>query len=151
MHIASVHFDGHEHYGRNVSARRLLGRLQGLRSYCSVVSSDDAVHDGTGDHRREGCQPYDDCQLLQLTDLLVGAFRIAALGRRDCRPSQWRLADPARRLIEEYRKGPARMRKSRWRDSFCMSECSIEGGGWCFSTIEYAADDGSRQAALELD
>jgi len=151
IHVSSLHFDGHEHHGREFNRDRLVGRLQGLRRYCSVSDADDCIFDGSGNHAREGHQPYDDCQLLQLTDLLVGAFRISAQGCGDAKAAQKRISEPAKRLVGEYHKGAARMRNSRWANSFCMSECYLENEIWSFGTIEYEADDTCRQEALQLD
>ncbi|NLF02277.1 MAG: hypothetical protein GX601_15000, partial [Anaerolineales bacterium] len=117
IHITRMHFDGHEHYRRHLSRERIVGRLQGLRDYCSISEREDLIDDRRSDHRKECvCQAYDDCQLLQLTDLLVGCFR-TLLGVAT-KPIHAQLAYPVRQLLDRYRAGWARMRNSRWRNAF---------------------------------
>src|SRR5262245_29867068 len=80
------------------------------------------------------CQDYDDCQLLQLIDILVGGFR-TVLGsstndvhREVCKPSL--------ELAERWLQGSRRMRNSKWSNGFCISEAFIENCEWRFTSIE---------------
>jgi hypothetical protein len=72
--IRSLHFDGHKHYKRRLDLNRILRNVgnppAGVRIHSDVVLDDDS-----SDHREQNCQQYDDCQLLQLADLLVSGFR----------------------------------------------------------------------------
>ncbi|OHB84319.1 MAG: hypothetical protein A2Z38_08390 [Planctomycetes bacterium RBG_19FT_COMBO_48_8] len=136
--IVKIHFDGHRHYGRNIDPERIHNRLKGLRDYCQLKENC-PIDDDSSDHRKDGSQKYDDCQLLQLTDLFVGSFRTAFgfLGEGK-KPAQRELAKPVKALVERYKEGYARMKNSRWRNSFCVSESFIKDGKWRFQDIEYA-------------
>ncbi len=146
--IDSLHFDGHEHLKRNVDASRIIGRLEGLRSYCHIPDKSDILHDGSSDHRRPDAQSYDDCQFLQLTDLLVGSFRTVLLGATN--DLHLRVAYPVESLVLRYQEGYARMKNSRWWSSFCMSQCHLEDDHWVFETMEYEPYYGAAQIALPL-
>ena len=111
IHIEKMHFDGHEHYARHLDRDRIVGRLVGLRNYCSISSSDDLIDDRTGNHKKDNCQKYDDCQLLQLIDLLIGCFR-TVLGTAT-RPIHTNLSYPVKIIVDRYREGYARMQNSR--------------------------------------
>jgi len=131
--ITSIHFDGYEHYRRHVDADRIVGRLEGaLRPYCQIAK-DIEVDDDTSDHRKDHAQDYDDCQFLQLADLLVGSFRtVLADSKNDI---QAKVAYPVGKLVEKWRAGPARMANSRWNGGFCISQCYLENGRWEFSPL----------------
>lgn len=75
IRIIKIHFDGHEHLKRKISKERIIGRLLGLRDYCKISDLEDIIDDRTGNHNKNNCQDYSDCQLLQLTDLIIGFFR----------------------------------------------------------------------------
>ena len=149
INIVRMHFDGHRHYHRYVDRDRIVGRLHGLRGYCSIADSDDVIDDRSSDHSRAGCQEYDDCQLLQLADLMVGCFRAVLIG--DIQSVRGQLAAPVRAIVDRYRQGYARMRNSRWRNSFCMSECFLESGHWRFETIDCPVGAKDLQLALPLE
>jgi hypothetical protein len=135
IRIAKMHFDGHQHYGRHLDRERIVERLTGLRAYCSLDSRDDLIDDRTGNHARKDPQEYDECQLLQLTDLLIGSFR-TVLGQQTQEVHNT-LAYPVKTLVTRYREGYARMLNSRWSGSICMSQCYLENRAWKFETIEY--------------
>lgn len=145
IHIKKMHFDGYEHYARHLDRSRIVDRLKGLRHYCSVSDRSNVIDDRSSDHRRDDSQSYDDCQLLQLTDLLIGGFR-TALGEKT-RNVHLQLAHPVKQIIARYQKGYARMKNSRWFRSFCMSQCYLDSGKWQFETIEYlgSAENSSQQ------
>ena len=137
IHVEKMHFDGHEHLRRHLDASRIVGRLDGLRAYCSISASDKLIDDRSSDHRRVDSQGYGDCQLLQLTDLLIGSSR-TVLGQ--CTRAIHRdIARPVRAILQKYRQGSARMQNSRWRDSLCVSRCFLSSGRWCFETILYGS------------
>jgi len=146
--IMKIHFDGHEHYHRNVDPDRIVGRPNGLRNYCQFKENC-PIDDNTSDHREDSSQEYDDCQLLQLTDLFVGSFRTAFgfLGQGKIQ-AQIALAQPVKELVKRYKQGYARMQNSRWRNSFCMSESFIEDDKWQFQDLEYADSLKKRQLNL---
>jgi len=149
IRVEKIHFDGHKHYRRHVDRDRIVGRLTGLRQYCSVADFPDLIDDRSSDHRRVDCQKYADCQLLQLTDLLVGCFRTALMG--PTRAIHAELARPVKAIVERYGKGYARMRYSRWLDSFCMSQSYLESGQWHFETIKCQPDLRGLQMELPLE
>ncbi|OGC84096.1 MAG: hypothetical protein A2V73_00545 [candidate division Zixibacteria bacterium RBG_19FT_COMBO_42_43] len=134
MVIKSLHFDGHQHYGRRISRERIVQRLtEGLRPYCSFSPNLEICDDGSNHKRKQGSQSYEDCQFLQLTDLLVGAFR-TVLGGFRVNDSQLRVSYPVKQLTDRWHQGLARMRNSRWFKGFCMSQCYIENGKWVFDS-----------------
>ena len=148
IRIERIHFDGHQHLRRHIDLARVIGRLEGLRSYCEVASRADLIQDGSSDHRRPDAQEHDDCQMLQLTDLLIGAFR--SVIRPPTRDIHVSLAYPVRSLIDRYLQGFARMQNSRWRNSFCMSECYLERGKWVFDRLDYVRTGGPEQLPLPM-
>ena len=135
INIVRMHFDGHEHYHRHLDKDRMVGRMVNLREYCSILNEPGLIVDGTSNHTREGCQDHIDCQFLQLTDLLIGSFR-SVLGN-GVRAEHQKLVYPVKSLIERYKQGAARMSKSRWENSFWMSQCELVNGRWLFSEMEY--------------
>jgi hypothetical protein len=131
VNVIRLHFDGWEHHQRHISAERIVGRMHGLRPYCTVAEE---IDDRPSNHERAGCQNYGDCQLLQLTDVLIGAFR-SAYGVCT-NEHQVRFATIVKPIVERHRQGPARMRNSRWRGGFAMSQCQLVDGNWSFGEIE---------------
>jgi hypothetical protein len=144
--IEKMHFDGHEHYQRRIDRDRVIERLEGLREYCCIKRETDVIDDRSSDHEKAGSQSYDDCQLLQLTDLLVGSFRTILGG--STRPLHQQFARPVKMLVDKYTGGRARMQRSRWKDSFCISQCYLENSNWEFDTIDWAARAVSPQQEL---
>jgi len=144
--VEKMHFDGHEHHNRHIDSKRIVNRLYGLRPYCSISDRDDLIDDRSSDHTRSTSQDYEDCQLLQLTDLLIGCFRSIL----DCptRPIHKKLAYSVESIIQRYFEGYARMQNSRWRNSFCISQCYLDSGDWNFETIEYQREDAQQQLPL---
>jgi len=148
IRISGLHFDGHKHHHRHIDKTRIIDRIEGLRSYCKIENLLDIIDDRSSDHRKSDSQPYIDCQLLQLTDLLIGSFR-SSLGHYT-KELHLKLAYPVQSLISKYRKGYARMRNSRWRNAFCMSECYLDDGAWNFGTIECEEIPSSVQMSLDF-
>jgi hypothetical protein len=134
IHIAKIHFDGHKHYQRKVNRDRIVNRLNGLRSYCSVSSRADLIDDRQSNHKKSESQAQDDCHFLQLTDILIGCFR-TTLGYKT-KEIHFDLARPVRALIDRYNEGYARMKNSRWFSSFVLSQCYLEKGKWVFERLE---------------
>jgi len=131
--ITSIHFDGYEHNRRHVDTDRIIGRLEGgLRPYCQIVENIE-VDDRPSDHRKDNAQDYDDCQFLQLADLLVGSFRTVLADSKN--EIQAKVAYPVDNLVEKWRAGPARMVNSRWSGGFCISQCYLENEKWEFSPL----------------
>ena len=93
------------------------------------------IEDRNSKHENSNSQDYDDCQLLQLTDLLVGCFR-TALGN-STRDIHRELSLPVKQLVQRYREGYARMRNSRWHNAFTLSQCFIEEGQWKFESLDF--------------
>lgn len=148
VRVVKMHFDGYEHYGRGIDQIRIINRIKGLRDYCKFEDSY-IVDDRSSDHEKQKCQDHKDCQLLQLSDLLIGSFRTAfgflGQGKRE---EQKALAEPVKELIKRYQQGYARMKNSRWRNSFCMSESFIEDDTWQFRDIEFKASSKDQQLPL---
>lgn len=145
--IRSIHFDGYKQYGRHVSLDKILSGMNNLRPYCSM-SSKISIDDRSSDHREQDSQFYDGCQLLQLTDVLIGAFR-TILG--DCKNSiQEKISVPIRQLVDRWNQGYARMKNSRWYKGFCISECIHENGLWQFRQINKEEQDPSQISLLTL-
>jgi hypothetical protein len=130
--VLSLHFDGHEHYQRKLDTSRIVGRLGILRDEVHI-SEDIQSDDRSGDHTRPDSQAYDDCQFLQLTDLLVGGFR-TVLGH-ESNEAQGEVSSPLSELAERWQQGYARMKNSRWFKGFCISECYLEDKSWVFGDI----------------
>ena len=130
IQVTKLHFDGWQHHKRHIDADRVVGRMENLRDYCSVSCE---IDDRSSNHERSDSQPYDDCQLLQLTDVLIGTFRSACGACTN--QYQERIAQIAKPLVDRYACGPARMKNSRWAGGFCMSQCQLENGAWAFSDI----------------
>jgi len=147
INITKMHFDGYEHYRRHLDKDRIVGRLNGLRNYCSIETRDDFIDDRSSDHRRDNSQEYNDCQLLQLTDLLLGCYR-TLLG--PCtRNIHKKLAYPVNEILKRYNEGYARMQNSRWRNSLWMSQCYLDNNQWKFETI-IKSDNNVQQMDLFL-
>lgn len=119
IHIARFHFDGNEHYRRSLSRNRIIERMQGLRDYCSISNLPDSIDDRSGNHDKPNCQSYEDCQILQLTDLLVSSFR--SVLSSTVNPKHKKLVIPVREVIKRYLQGVARMEYSRWRGAILSS------------------------------
>ena len=147
-HINSFHFDGHKHHGRPIDKKRVIGRLQGeLKSYCSIPAAT-PIDERTGNHAIPDSQEYDDCQLLQLTDLMVGSFR-TILG--DAKNNVQKEASlPVKDLIEKWNRGYAGMKQSRWDKGFCLSECYLENEKWQFQGFDRRNKVNEAQTKLSL-
>ena len=139
IEITKLHFDGHQHYQRNLNPERIVGRIKGLRSYCQIV---DEIDDRSSDHDKQDSQSHEDCQLLQLTDLLIGSFRTCLHQTRDAHA---KLAFPAQVLLKEYQKGHARMKNSRWAGGLSISQCCCNDGSWVYNSIEFFKKDSGQQ------
>lgn len=146
IHVERIHFDGHEHLSRHIDNHRIIGRIRGLRDYCSISARHDLIDDRSGNHNRADSQEYDDCQLLQLTDLMVGSFR--SVLNAESKPIHRKLAFPIESLVERYLQGYARMQNSRWRNSFSMSECHLNEGSWAFRNVALSRQDVGEQLSL---
>lgn len=127
IHIKSLHLDGYEHYQRNIDPDRIFSKLSNLRDYCSI-SNEVYIDDRTGNHSKNDCQEFTDCQFLQLTDILVGSFR-TILGTSTTN-HQAQVSEPIRCLAERFFEGPARMRNSRYYKGYSFSQAVIENGKW---------------------
>jgi hypothetical protein len=136
INVIKIHFDGHEHHHRHLDQERIVGRMRDLRDYFHILDRPDLIDDARSDHNDPRSQPYEDCQFLQLSDILIGCFRTAwGYKTRDIHVE---LALPAkRRLVDEYNKGYGRMQNSRWLKSFVMSQCYLgKDGHWEFKPLE---------------
>lgn len=135
--ILSFHFDGHEHIGRHYDINRIVDRISDLRSYI-LFDKKLIVDDRSSDHRKTESQDYDDCQLIQLTDILTGAFR-TILGEAK-NNIQKKVSYPVLQLIDRWNAGRRRMQNSRWHGGFCISQCYLENSQWVFENIDLKKD-----------
>ncbi len=149
IRLCSIHLDGYQHYRRHVDKKRLIDRLRtGLREYC-YIDENVKLDDGSSDHRRNDSQPYADCQFLQLTDLLVGSFRIALTNQGD--PLKSEVAYPVRELVGRWKTGYGRMKNSRWFRGFCISQCFLENGNWRFEVLPSKVSEEQLSLGFEPD
>ena len=146
VNIVKIHLDGFKHHKRHFDKQRVIDRIYDLRNYCSFTDDENLIDDRTSNHLKKESQAYDDCKLLQLTDLLVSGFRVI-LGYGN-NQKQKKAARPLNMLVESYLQGVARMRNSRWNNSFTMSECYLENNKWHFKTIEYQQVENKNQLSL---
>lgn len=134
IHLERIHFDGHEHYGRQVNENIVIGKLkQQLRDYCSVSDREDLLDTRSSNPSKEEHQDLIDCELLCLTDLLIGSFRCAITNNHSGRKKS--LAGPAQQILDRLIEGPARMRNSRWENSFCLRRGFIQANNWVFESL----------------
>jgi len=132
--VVSMHFDGHEHYGRHIDYARIVGRLTGLRRYCGVPEDKRDIHDHPSDHRKCSSEEYADCQLLQLTDLMIGAFRTRLGHHTSSRHETF--GHIAGLPLEAYQRGYTGYMNSRWASSLWMSQCQVVNGEWEYTTLD---------------
>jgi len=132
--VRSLHFDGHEHLSRHVDLQRIVNLIHPL-SAGATIHAQVSLDDRSSNHTRGGmCQSYEDCQFLQLTDVFVSGFR-TVLGEAT-REAQRLVCEPFAVLAQEWNKGPARMRNSRWHGGICLSEAYLENGQWQFADLK---------------
>lgn len=146
INITKIHFDGYLHYRRHINQDRLIGRLNGLRNYVSISSRDDLIDDRSSNPKSENSQSFEDCELLQLTDLLIGSFRSVILGTDSIYKKI--IAYPTLLLMGKLMQGYTRMSHSRWANSFCASQCFLDSDKWDFETIEIRKDEPNLQQPL---
>ena len=133
MELVSLHFDGHKHHKRQLDKNRIITKLKyEFRDYCNF-HTDANIYDDPSNHNKDDSQPYDDCQLIQLTDLLIGAFRVQITNSG--RPVQIEASEPVKLLVEKWSKGSARMRNSRWYGGFSITDAYLEDGEWNFDNL----------------
>ena len=132
--VTSLHFDGYEHYGRKVDRKRIVDRIEPL-SPGAMIHPEATLDDRSSDHDRKGeRQSYDDCQLLQLTDIFVSGFR-TVLAEATCY-EQRLMCEPFADMAREWNKGSARMKNSRWHGGISLSEAYLEDGQWRFGSLQ---------------
>jgi hypothetical protein len=134
--IRSVHFDGYKHYDRRLNLPHILNKI-GVPPNGVRFAPDIALDSRTSDHREADSQSYDDCQLQQLTDVLVSGFRSVLAEAKHA--SQLEVCRPLAELAKTWDRGPKGYSNSRWFKGFCMSEGFIEEGQWQFARIENRA------------
>lgn len=148
IEITKIHFDGYEHLQRRTDKNRIINRLGELKAFCKIEECDDLIDDRSSNHKAVECQSYEDCQLLQLTDLLVGSFRtVLGYATRDLLKT---LCKPAKLITDSYLRGYAGMRRSRWFGGFVMSQCYLKNGNWYFEGITFNEDNHSEQIKMNL-
>jgi hypothetical protein len=131
LNVRSLHFDGYKHYGRRLDLNRILRDMP--QDGCEIPE-DISLDDASSGHRKEDCQSYDDCQLLQLADLLVSGFR-TVLGE-STQEAHKLACKPLVELADKWNRGRTGFSNSRWYLGFCISEASIMDGQWQFRPID---------------
>jgi len=131
--VRSVHFDGYKQYDRNLNLPRILNKI-GVPPNGVSFASDVALDSRDSDHREPDSQSYDDCQLQQLTDVLVSGFRTVLAEAKHA--SQLEICKPLAELAKTWDRGPKGYSNSRWFKGICISEGFIEDGQWQFARIE---------------
>ena len=116
---------------------------------CKVNSQGLTLVPPSSDHSKVDADEYGDCQLLQLTDILIGACR-SFLGF-STQPIHMNVAHPVKHPIEAYMRGLQGYSNSRWYPSFWMSQCKIGDQQWEFSTLEKRVVQSAQQAELWPD
>ncbi|HPL70373.1 MAG TPA: hypothetical protein PLR56_09330 [Brevefilum sp.] len=132
IHIEKIHFDGHEHYLRDLDKDRIIKKINGLRSYCSF-SEKDLFDTRSSNPKNDGSQDRIDCEFLLLTDLLIGSFRVALTKEENM--YKRKLGRHAELILERLTKGPKRMKNSRWANSFWLSQCELIQNNWVFEEL----------------
>jgi len=158
IELTEIHFDGHQHYLRHVDKRRIISKLNNLRDYFNI-DPNCKIDDCSSNHTQNNSQHYDDCQILQLTDVMIGATRMAygyyeiqkknSGGPNEEKKYQKKitmkesLANPMKELIFKFDEGPKRMSNSRWAHSICFSEAFIDkkNDEWIFSQIPFRSKE----------
>ncbi len=134
IEITGMFFDGYEHHRESGwDEARVIDRLNNIRSYFKINSKCN-IYDNHTNLKKKGSHSKENCQILYLTDLLVGGFR-TILGK-PTRNIYRKLYYPVKRLVDKFRKGPARMKNSRWYKGFCYSSCWLEDGDWQYNQFE---------------
>ena len=134
IEITDMLFDGYEHHRKSGwDKNRVVDRLENIRSYLKINSKCN-IHDNHTNLKKKGSHNKENCQILYLTDLLVGGFR-TILGK-STRDIQKHLYYPIKRLVNKYKKGPARMKNSKWNKGFCYSSCWLKDNNWKYDQFE---------------
>jgi hypothetical protein len=133
MLIRSLHFDGHQHYHRRLNIDRILRHIGTPPSHVRL-HEDIELNDDSSDHLAANPQSHDDCQLLQLTDVLVSGFRTVLADATAAEPHK-RVSRPLLELVAKWNRGRKGFSNSRWFNGFCIGEGYIEDGHWQFGPI----------------
>lgn len=134
IHLEQIHFDGHEHYGRQVDEKTVIGKLkQQLRCYCTISDSEHILDTRSSNPMKPEHQDLIDCEFLCLTDLLIGSFRCAITNNSSSGKNS--LTGPAQQILDRLEKGQSRMQNSRWNNSFCLRRGFICDNEWVFETL----------------
>ena len=148
IRITRMFFDGHQHHKRHIDKQRLVERMKDLRGYAAIDNHELLIDDRHSNHEKAGAMDYVDCQLIQLTDLLVGAFR-TSYGYTE-NPIQRRLCKNIKtQLVDKVKMGYARMQNSRWHQSIYVGQCyHTDSIGWQFEKIQYKMEAVAEQGIL---
>ncbi len=149
MQIKSLHFDNHRHLGRRINRERIIDRLTHELNHYASFSDDVFIEDDSSDHRLDESQSYDDCQFLQLTDLLISGFRTILWGQTNSDHRE--VCDNIGKLANKWNRGPIGFRNSRWFNGFSISQGSLnKTGNWEFENYIIPECRRSDQITLSL-
>ena len=147
--ITKMFFDGHQHHGRNIDKNRLVARMKNLRDYASIHDHEELIDDRQSNHDKPNSLDYDDCQLIQLTDLLVGAFRTSYGYSNNLTHKKITRLTTVNELVKKIGMGYKRMQNSRWHNSILTGQCFYtEGTGWAFEDLPHKKVVTFEQASL---
>lgn len=147
--LNGLHFDHHLHLGRKIDYNRIIERLTyEFKDYASF-NSGVYINDESSDHRLGESQSYDDCQFLQLTDLLVSGFR-TFLGEAT-NSDHKEVCCNIDLLISKWNRGHAGYRNSRWYKGLSISQGSLdEESNWRFNNYIVPDTRKTNQFVLDL-
>lgn len=147
--INSLHFDNHQHLGRKIDDDRIIKRLTYEFKDHASFSTDVYIDDESSDHRESGSQNNDDCQLIQLADLLVSGFRTFLYKATNADHKE--VCCSIDLLISKWNRGPAGYRNSRWYKGFSLSQGIInEKNDWEFKPFIIPKTRHAEQMTLGL-
>lgn len=149
IHIEKIHLDGYQQNNRHADVSRIVDRIFGLRDYCSFGPRESLIDDRSSNPKSDDPQASIDCEFLMLTDLLIGSFRVALAGSEKNKHKK-KLSRHAEMILEKMSQGRHRMSKSRWGNSFWLSECEITDGQWVFHNIELIKPENRNQLPLDF-
>lgn len=142
--IGNVYIDGDEQYkglyGRTFDTIRTLERLQNqVRNYVQFLSDSQLIPQRSDHNKIEKNQCCEDSYFLQLCDILLGGIRFHSYCP-DIRHIKNKISHDCKILLEYDQGNIARMKESRFYNSFLLSEAWLENDEWNFKQLTVAKD-----------
>lgn len=150
-------FDGRE----KIAIRRIVfegGDMQGIndqyiisvlrnQAWSHVVGLPDRFTYQSSDHNKSALGIRDDCQILQLSDLLVGATRYCVVSGERMKIRD-KVSAPIFQLLDRADRHSAGLRRSRYYRGFSMSQAEKNGSAWEFKNLRINSGVASQQTRL---